>query len=169
MTALNGWVAQPAIGIGDPEHHMSDPVVLAVVAVIAIIAGFGIGFVARSVMASQSIKAAQDKSGAHRRGGARPAEGTDPPGQGRAGPPRSARPRKRPAPSAPTWPTLERRLLQRDEQLDQRTDMLEERDRKLMVKEQELETQREAARAGAPGAARGPGAASARCRVDEAK
>ena len=34
---------------------MSDPVVLAVVAVIAIAAGFGIGFVARSVMASQSF------------------------------------------------------------------------------------------------------------------
>ena len=38
---------------------------------------------------------------------------------------------------------LERRLLQRDEQLDQRTDMLEERDRKLLVTEQELETKRE--------------------------
>jgi ribonuclease Y len=37
---------------------------------------------------------------------------------------------------------LERRLLQRDEQLDQRTDMLEERDRKLLIREQELDKQR---------------------------
>src|SRR4029079_19356182 len=39
---------------------------------------------------------------------------------------------------------LERRLLQRDEQLDQRADMLEERGRKLLSREQELDEQREA-------------------------
>jgi ribonucrease Y len=38
---------------------------------------------------------------------------------------------------------LERRLLQRDEQLDQRTDMLEARDRKLLDRERELDVQRE--------------------------
>ena len=38
---------------------------------------------------------------------------------------------------------LERRLLQRDEQLDQRTDMLEARDRKLLERERELDSQRE--------------------------
>src|SRR4029079_11854657 len=38
---------------------------------------------------------------------------------------------------------LERRLLQRDEQLDQRRDMLEERSRKLLSREQELDVQRE--------------------------
>ena len=42
---------------------MSDPVVLAVVAIVAIAAGFGIGFVTRSLWASQAIKAAQDKAG----------------------------------------------------------------------------------------------------------
>jgi ribonuclease Y len=39
--------------------------------------------------------------------------------------------------------SLERRLLQRDEQLDQRMDMLESRDRKLLERERELDTQRE--------------------------
>ncbi|MBA3234514.1 MAG: ribonuclease Y [Chloroflexi bacterium] len=38
---------------------------------------------------------------------------------------------------------LERRLLQRDEQLDQRADMLEQRDRKLIDRERELEKTRE--------------------------
>jgi ribonucrease Y len=38
---------------------------------------------------------------------------------------------------------LERRLLQRDEQLDQRADMLEGRDRKLMDRERELDRSRE--------------------------
>jgi ribonuclease Y len=38
---------------------------------------------------------------------------------------------------------LERRLLQRDEQLDQRADMLEQRDRKLLDRERELEQHRE--------------------------
>jgi ribonuclease Y len=38
---------------------------------------------------------------------------------------------------------LERRLLQRDEQLDQRTDMLESRDRKLLERERELDVQRD--------------------------
>jgi ribonuclease Y len=38
---------------------------------------------------------------------------------------------------------LERRLLQRDEQLDQRADMLEQRDRKLIEREREVERARE--------------------------
>jgi len=42
---------------------MSDPVVLAVVALVAIAVGFGIGFVARSFWASQTIRASQDKAG----------------------------------------------------------------------------------------------------------
>ena len=42
---------------------MNDPVVLAVVAIIAIAVGFGIGFVARSLLASQAIRSAQDKAG----------------------------------------------------------------------------------------------------------
>ena len=40
---------------------------------------------------------------------------------------------RRAEPSAASSSALERRLLQRDEQLDQRTDMLEERDRKLLA------------------------------------
>ena len=50
---------------------------------------------------------------------------------------------------------LERRLLQRDEQLDQRADMLEERDRKLIDRERELDRPR-GARPRTPGAGRGP-------------
>ena len=38
---------------------------------------------------------------------------------------------------------LERRVLQRDEQLDQRADMLEGRDRKLIDRERELDRARE--------------------------
>ena len=38
---------------------------------------------------------------------------------------------------------LERRLLQRDEQIDQRADMLEQRDRKLMERERELDKTRD--------------------------
>ena len=41
---------------------MSDPVVLAVVAVVAVIVGIGIGFMARSMVASQAIRASQDKA-----------------------------------------------------------------------------------------------------------
>ena len=53
------------------------------------------------------------------------------------------KPKKRPAPSAESCSNLERRLLQRDEQLDQRADMLEERDRKLVDRERELDKTRE--------------------------
>src|SRR5574340_1259003 len=38
---------------------------------------------------------------------------------------------------------LERRLLQRDEQLDQRADLLEQRDRKLLDRERELDSKRD--------------------------
>ncbi len=121
---------------------MSDPVVLAVVAVIAIAAGFGIGFVARSVMASQSIKAAQEKAGrivAEAR-----TQQKELILQAKDEQVRLAREAEEDARSRRgELGALEKRLLQRDEQLDQRTDMLEERDRKLIAREREIDQAKE--------------------------
>lgn len=121
---------------------MSDPVVLAVVAVIAIVVGFGIGFVARSVLASQTIRSAQDKAGrivAEAR-----AQQKDLILQAKDEQARLARQAEDDARTRRTeLSALEKRLLQRDEQLDQRTDMLEERDRKLISRERELDLAKE--------------------------
>lgn len=121
---------------------MNDPVVLAVVAVIAIAAGFGIGFVARSVLASQAMRSAHDKAGrivAEARAQqkelilqakdeqVRLARQAEEDGRSRRG----------------ELSALESRLLQRDEQLDQRADMLEDRDRKLIAREREIEQTKE--------------------------
>ncbi len=117
---------------------MSDPVVLAVVSVIAIAAGLVIGFVARSVLASQAIRAAQDKS-ARIVAEAR-AQQKDLILQAKEEQVRMGREAEEEARSRRSeLGTLERRLLQRDEQLDQRGDMLEERDRKLIARERELD------------------------------
>jgi len=126
---------------------MNDPVVLAVVAIIAIAAGFGVGFFARSMWASTAVRTAQDKSArilAEARTQqkelilqakdeqVRLAREADEEARAKRG----------------ELSNLERRLLQRDEQLDQRTDMLEERDRKLLGRERELDqTKEELARA----------------------
>src|SRR6188508_1609846 len=103
---------------------MSDPVVLAVVAVIAIVVGFAIGFVARSVLASQTIRSAQDKAGrivAEAR-----AQQKDLILQAKDEQVRLARQAEEDARTRRTeLSSLEKRLLQRDEQLDQRADMLE--------------------------------------------
>jgi ribonuclease Y len=117
---------------------MTDPVVLAVVAIVAIIA-FAVGFFARSLLASQAIRVAQDKAArilAEARAQQkelilqakdeqmRMQRELDDEGRAKRG----------------ELSALERRLLQRDEALDQRTDMLEERDRKLLARERELDT-----------------------------
>ena len=121
---------------------MNDPVVLAVVAVIAIAAGFGIGFVARSLLASQAISAAQEKSSrivAEAR-----AQQKELILQAKDEQVRLARQAEEDARSRRgELSALESRLLQRDEQLDQRADMLEERDRKLIGRERELDTAKE--------------------------
>ena len=121
---------------------MNDPVVMAVVAIVAIAVGFGVGFLARGMLASQSIRAAQDKA-ARIVAEARTQQKElilqakdeqvrlqrEVEEEGRA--------------KRADLSNLERRLLQRDEQLDQRMDMLEERDRKLTGRERELDQQRE--------------------------
>jgi len=121
---------------------MNDPVVLAVVAVIAIAVGFGIGFVARSVLASQTIRSAQDKAGrivAEAR-----AQQKELILQAKDEQVRLARQAEEDARSRRGELTaLESRLLQRDEQLDQRADMLEERDRKLIAREREIDLAKE--------------------------
>ena len=113
---------------------MSDPIVLAVVAVVAVAAGFAIGFVARSFLATQTIRAAQDKSGrilAEARAQQKELilQAKDEQVRLSRQSDEEARAKRQ------ELSNLERRLLQRDEQLDQRGDMLEERDRKLISRE----------------------------------
>ena len=121
---------------------MSDPVVLAGVALIAIVAGIAIGFVLRSFLASQSIRAAQEKSGrivAEAR-----SQQKDLILQAKEEQVKLARQAEDEARAKrQELAGLESRLLQRDEQLDQRGDMLEERDRKLISRERELDVAKE--------------------------
>jgi ribonuclease Y len=121
---------------------MSDPVVLAVVALIAIAAGIGIGFVARSMVASQAIRAAQDKTDrilAEARAQQKELilQAKDEQMKMARQSDEDARAKRQ------ELSNLERRILQRDEQLDQRADMLEERDRKLISRERELDQSKE--------------------------
>ncbi len=121
---------------------MSDPVVLAVAGVIALAAGLVIGFVARSYLASQAIRAAHDKS-ARILADARTQQ-KDLILQAKEEQVRLAREAEDEARSRRNeLGTLERRLLQRDEQLDQRADMLEGRDRKLIAREREIDQAKE--------------------------
>jgi ribonuclease Y len=121
---------------------MNDPVVMAVVALVAIIVGFAVGFFARSMWASQSIRAATDKAArivAEARTQQKELILQAKDEQVRLQREVEEEARAKRADLA----TLERRLLQRDEQLDQRADMVEERDRKLIGRERELDQQRE--------------------------
>lgn len=121
---------------------MSDPVILAVVAVVAVAAGFAIGFAARSVLASQAIRAAHDKAAriiAEARAQQKELilQAKDEQVRLTRLADDEARAKRQ------ELSNLERRLLQRDEQLDQRGDMLEERDRKLIARERELDQAKE--------------------------
>ncbi|MEP7158481.1 MAG: ribonuclease Y [Chloroflexota bacterium] len=121
---------------------MNDPVVLAVVAVVAIAAGFGVGFFARSMWASTAIRTAQDKS-ARIVAEAR-AQQKELILQAKDEQVRFAREGEEAARAKRAELSgLESRLLQRDEQLDQRADMLEGRDRKLISREKELDQAKE--------------------------
>jgi ribonuclease Y len=121
---------------------MTDPVVQAVVALIAIAAGFALGFMARSYWASQAIRTAHDKS-ARIVAEAR-AQQKELILQAKDEQVRLAREAEEEARAKRgELAGLERRLLQRDEQLDQRSDMLEERDRKLIGREREIDQAKE--------------------------
>ena len=120
---------------------MQDVIAVAVV-LAAIAGGLVVGFVGRGIVASQSVKASQDK--AARIVAEARAQQKDLILQAKEEQVRLQRELDEEGRSKRAdLGNLERRLLQRDEQLDQRTDMLEERGRKLMVKEQELEATRE--------------------------
>jgi ribonuclease Y len=121
---------------------MNDPLVLAIVVIVAL-GGLAVGFVARGLIANQSIKAAQDKSArivaeARTQQKELILQAKDEQVRIQRETEEEARNKRN------DLSGLERRLLQRDEQLDQRTDMLEERTRKLTTREQELDSQREA-------------------------
>src|SRR5687768_3752732 len=121
---------------------MNDPVVLAVVAIVAIAAGFGVGFFARSMWASTAIRTAQDKS-ARILAEAR-AQQKELILQAKDEQVRLAREAEEDARARRNeLASQEGRLRQRDEQLDQRADMLAERDRKLLAREHEFDATRE--------------------------
>src|SRR5574340_428071 len=99
-----------------------DPVIVSLGVIAALVVGVALGFVARGFWGAQAAKHSQEKDEQVRL--QREAE-------------EDAR-AKRGEISG-----LERRLLQRDEQLDQRADMLEQRDRKLLDRERELDSKRD--------------------------
>jgi ribonucrease Y len=114
----------------------------AAVALVALVVGLIVGFVARGVLASQTIKAAQDKA-ASIVSDARTQQ-KDLILEAKEEKIRLGREAEDEARARRTELTaLESRLHQRDEQLDLRSDMLEQRDRKLLDRERELETSRE--------------------------
>ncbi len=115
---------------------------LVAVAVVAAVVGVAVGFVARGILASQTIKSAQDKAArivaeARTQQKDMILEAKDE----KLRLQREAEEEARQKRSELT--NLERRLLSRDEQLDQRADMLEEKSRKIGERERELETERE--------------------------
>src|SRR2546427_4546077 len=120
---------------------MELPVVIAVT-VVAAVGGAALGIVARGVWASQSMKAAHSE--ARRIEAEARARQKELILEAKDEKLRMQREAEDEARSRRTeMSALERRLLQRDEQLDQRTDMLEQGDRKLLDRERELEAARE--------------------------
>ncbi len=120
---------------------MDTPVVVAV-ALAAIVGGAVLGWLLRSLWASQTMKAAQSEARrieaeARARQKELILEAKDEKLRMQAEAEDEARAKRN------ELSNLERRLLARDEQLDQRTDMLEQRDRKLLDRERELDKTRE--------------------------
>jgi ribonuclease Y len=120
---------------------MDTPVVVAIAAVAAGV-GVLLGALMRQMFASQAIKAAQSESRRiEAEGAARRAELI---GEGRQEKLKLLEESEDQARAKRNeMAGLERRLLQRDEQLDQRADMLEEKNRKLVDREREIERSRE--------------------------
>jgi ribonucrease Y len=121
---------------------MENPVVAAVALVVAIVVGLVVGFVARGIVAAQSVRGAQEKAGrilAEARTQQKDLilEAKDEKLRFQREAEDEARAKRA------ELSGLERRLLTRDEQLDQRTDMLEQRDRKLLEKERDLDRLRD--------------------------
>ncbi|HYH92165.1 MAG TPA: ribonuclease Y [Candidatus Saccharimonadales bacterium] len=120
---------------------METPVVLAV-ALVAAVGGAALGVIARSVWASQTIKAAQAE--ARRIEAEARARQKELILEAKDEKLRMAREAEEEARARRTELTaIERRLVQRDEQLDQRAEMVEQRDRKLLDRERELDKTRD--------------------------
>jgi ribonucrease Y len=118
-----------------------EPIVL-IAAIVAALIGVAVGFVLRGVVASQTIKAAQDKAArivaeARTQQKDMILEAKDEKLRQQREAEEEARQRRT------ELQNLERRLLSRDEQLDQRADMLEEKSRKINDRERDLEHERE--------------------------
>jgi len=114
----------------------------ALVALGALAAGIAAGFIGRSLLASQTIRTAQEK--AARIVAEARSQQKDLILEAKEEKIRLLREAEDEARTRRTeLASLERRLLQRDEQLDQRADLLEERDRKLLDREKDLELQRD--------------------------
>jgi len=116
--------------------------VVAGAALIAVVVGVAVGFFARGVWSSQTVKSAQDKAArivaeARTQQKDMILEAKDEKLRGQREAEDEARQKRG------ELGNLERRLLARDEQLDQRADMLEEKGRKINDREREIERQRE--------------------------
>ena len=120
---------------------MNEPVVMAVVILVVAAVGLVVGFFARGLLANQGIKSANEK--AERIVAEARAQQKELILQAKEEQVRLQREvDEEGRAKRADLQNLERRLLQRDEALDLRTDMLEERDRKLLIREQELNNQR---------------------------
>jgi ribonuclease Y len=119
-----------------------NPVVVAAAVLAAMVGGLLIGFLARGMWASQSLRTAQEKAAriiAEARAQQKELilEAKDEKLRLQREVEEEARLKRG------ELAALERRLLSRDDQLDQRTDLLEQRDRKLLEREMEIERARE--------------------------
>ena len=115
---------------------------VAVAAVVAAVVGIAVGFVARGMWSAQTVKSAQDK--AARIVAEARTQQKDMILEAKDEKLRLGREAEDEARAKRTeLQNLERRLLARDEQLDQRADMLEEKSRKITDRERDLETERE--------------------------
>jgi len=119
-----------------------EPIVAIVAVVVAGAAGVAVGFVARGMLANQTLKSAQDKA-ARIVAEARSQQkdmilvAKDEKLRQQREADEEARAKRA------ELQNVERRLLARDEQLDQRADLLEEKSRKINDREREIERQRE--------------------------
>ena len=117
-------------------------IVLASGIVIALAAGIALGYLARGYWGGQAVKHAQEKAG--RIVAEAQARQKDLILQGKEEQVRLQRLSEEEARAKRVeLAGLESRLLQRDAQLDERSDLLEQRDRKLIDRERELEASRE--------------------------
>jgi len=119
-----------------------DPLVVAAVALLAVAGGAVLGFLARGIFASRGIKEAEEKAALIVEKAR--SQQKDLILEAKEEKIRLQREAEDEARAKRTeLSNLERRLLQRDEQLDQRADMLEGRDRKILDREREIDKARE--------------------------